>query len=79
MPGLQDDPVPRLLLTVLEDDRCGIPWCGQPKVRGYASAGLRKVLGDRDVTGPFCLNPRCPNALKALGPLDALKTSLREL
>lgn len=80
MPRLEDDHVPRLLLTVLQNERCSIPWCGQPLVRGFATPGLVTAMPEgTDLAGPFCLNTRCPKALGALGPLGSLKDALRQL
>ena len=80
MPPLNQDPVPRLLLTVLVDERCEGTWinrCGFPLVRAYPTPGLlEKVPYGSPIEGTFCLNKSCPKALGALGPLNALKAAL---
>jgi hypothetical protein len=77
MASLQTDPVPRLLLTVLADQRCR--GCGRATVRGFATPGLEPHLGGADVSKPVCMNRRCLRALGAAGLLRALETALAAL
>ena len=69
---IDEDRWPRLLLSISEE-RCGL--CRCPKVTANATPGMRRLATD-PVEGEFCLNPSCLAALRAKGPLGALKGAL---
>ncbi len=73
VPTLGEDPTPRLLLTLLDEERC--PWCGKAMVRAYATPGLKGRV-TRDVDGVYCLRARCLKALGSVGVLRALQEAI---